>query len=75
MLVVEFSVGVQKEHVDEVLDKIDNLGIQPTRQGNYTHPLFVEEPIVYVDCFGPLDRVKSLCEQLNKANYQVLFSY
>ncbi len=75
MLVVEFSVGVQKEHLDEVLDKIDTLGIQPTRQGDYTHTLFGKDPVVYVDCFGPSDRVKALCEQLNEVDYQVLFSY
>ena len=73
MLLVEFSVAVQQEDWEEVLHKIDKYGIVPTFSEQYEHAIWGDKEAILIDCLGPMDRVKMLCDDLhNETTYQTI---
>ena len=73
MLLVEFSVAVQYENYEEVLHKIDKYGVTPVVCEQYEHAIWGDKEAILIDCLGPMDRVKMLCDDLhNETKYQTI---
>lgn len=71
MLIVNFSIGVDRKDADEVQDKIMDLGIEiskryPSEEKGLSGETMV--PRVIFDCYGPIARFEMLKKYLENDN-------
>lgn len=64
MLIVRFSIGCDEEHENEVLNVLDEWGVQISKRAIYNEKVLSNERerVVYFDCLAPYKRFDSLIE-------------